>query len=74
MDASGYEIQYTSSKGFGEAETVKVKSGKISKTIKKLTSGIIYYVRIRAYKTVKVKGKNKRIYSGWVTCKKVKVK
>ncbi len=73
-DASGYEIQYASNKDFREAETVKVKSSKTKKTIKKLTSGKNYYVRIRAYKTVKVNGKSRRIYSGWVTCKKVKVK
>ena len=73
-DASGYEIQYASNKDFREAVTVKVKSSKTRKTIKKLTSGQNYYVRIRAYKTVKVNGKSRRIYSGWVACKKVKVK
>ena len=73
-DASGYEIQYASNKDFREAVTVKVKSSKTRKTIKKLTSGKNYYVRIRAYKTVKVNGKSRRIYSGWATSKKVKVK
>ncbi len=73
-DASGYEIQYALNKDFREAVTVKVKSSKTRKTIKKLTSGKNYCVRIRAYKTVKVNGKSRRIYSGWVTCKKVKVK
>ena len=74
MDASGYEIQYAADQDYRKSKTVKVKSGKTKKTIKKLTSGKSYYVRIRAYKTVEVNGKNRRVYSGWVTCKKVKVK
>ena len=67
-------IQYVANHDFRKAKTIKVKSGKTKKTIKKLTSGKSYHVRIRAYKTVEVNGKNRRVYSGWVTHKKVKVK
>lgn len=47
---SGYEIQYSTSKNFASAKTVKVSKGKTGYTIKNLKGNKKYYVRIRAYK------------------------
>ena len=47
---SGYEIQYSTSKNFASAKTIKVSKSKTSYTIKKLKESKKYYVRIRAYK------------------------
>ena len=64
---SGYEIQYSTSKSFKGAKTVKISKNKtVSKTIKKLKSKKTYYVRVRV-----VKGSYK---SSWSSDKKVKVK
>ena len=69
--STGYQIQYSTSKNFSKAKTVKIAgAGKRSTTIKKLTSKKTYYVRIRAYKIV-----NKRtVYGAWSVSKKVVVK
>ena len=53
--ATGYEIQYSTSSSFSKktTKTVKVKSYKtVSKTISKLKAKKKYYVRIRSYKKV----------------------
>lgn len=69
--ASGYQIQYSTEKTFKSAKSVKVKSAKTtSKTIKNLTKGKTYYVRIRTVKTV---GGN-NFYSKWSGYRTVKVK
>lgn len=47
---SGYEIQYSTSKNFDSAKTVKASKSKTSYTIKNLKGSKKYYVRIRAYK------------------------
>ena len=61
--ATGYEIQYSTSSKFKSAKKVTVKgAGKVTKTIKGLTKGKTYYVRIRAYKTVN----GGTVRSGWV--------
>ena len=50
--SSGYEIQYSTSKNFKGAKTLRISSGK--KTSTKISSGLkknkTYYVRIRCYK------------------------
>ncbi len=71
-DISGYEVQYSTSKKFTKktTKTVKVKKSSKKTTIKKLTKGKKYYVRIRTYKTVD----GKKIYSDWSKVKNVKVK
>ncbi len=67
----GYQIQYSLKSSFSSSKTVTVKKAKsASKTVKKLKSGKKYYVRIRAYKTVK----GEKIYSSWSAKKTVKTK
>ncbi len=70
---TGYEVQASTSKKFTSKTTEKVtiKKAKTTKiTIKKLSKGKKYYVKVRAYKTV---GKTK-VYSAWSAVKSVKVK
>ncbi len=76
-EISGYQIQYSTSKKFTKktTDTVTIKNAKTtSKTISKLKAKKKYYVRIRAYKTVKVNGKLTKIYSDWSGVKKVTTK
>ena len=68
---SGYELQYGLNKKFTKGQKiVKVKGSKISKKVKKLSSKKKYYVRIRAYKTIK----GGIIYGRWSKIKGKKVK
>ena len=72
-DASGYIVEYSTSKKFTKktTKTVKIKKGKTIKTaLKKLKSGKKYYVRIRAYKTVS----KKTVYGSYSSVKTVKIK
>lgn len=73
--AGGYEIQYsTSSKFKTGVKTITIqKAATTQKTIKKLKRHKKYYVRIRAYKTVKSGGKSTKLYSGW-TKKTIRIK
>ena len=71
----GYEVMYSTNKDFFGSKTVKVNGyKKTSVKIKKLQSKKTYYVKVRAYKSVKVVGRWVKIYSDWSTVKKVKVK
>jgi len=67
---TGYQLQYGLKKNFKNAKKVSVKAATVKQTLKKLTTGKTYYVRIRAFK--KVKGKT--YYSAWSAAKKAKVK
>lgn len=74
---NGYQVQYSTSKKFTKKTTkTKTYSGnkKFTKTIKSLKSKKTYYVRVRAYKTTKVKGKNIKVYTSWSKAKSVKTK
>ena len=72
---TGYQIQYSTSSKMSKAKKVTVTDNSTtSKTVKKLKKGKKYYVRVRTYKTVKINGKNTKIYSGWSKVKSVKVK
>lgn len=72
---TGYQIQYSKSSKFKKAKTVNVSKNKTtSKSVKKLSSKKKYYVRVRTYKTVKIDGKTKKVYSSWSKTKKVKTK
>ena len=60
---TGYEVQCALKKNFktGLKKTTIKKAGTASTTFKKLTKNKKYYVRIRAYKTVKVNGKSVKL-------------
>lgn len=71
--ASGYVVEYSTSKKFTSKTTKKVtiKKGKTTKTtLKKLKSRKKYYVRVKAYKTVN----KKAVYGNYSSVKSVKVK
>lgn len=69
---TGYQIQYSTKKGFGsKVKTVTVSKNKVtSKTIKSLKKNQKYYIRVRTYK----KAGNSKFYSGWSKTKSVKTK
>ncbi len=69
--ASGYEITYSTSSTFAKGnKKVLAKKGSItSTTIKKLTKGKKYYVRIRAYKKIGTV----TYYSAYSTKKSIKI-
>ncbi len=74
---TGYELQYSTVSKFSKKNTKKVllKNTTTSKKVTKLKPNKKYYLRIRSYKTVKVNGKNTKIYSGsWSKTKSVKTK
>lgn len=72
---TGYQIQYSTSSKFKKAKTVNVSKNKTtSKSVKKLSSKKKYYVRVRTYKTVKIDGKTKKVYSSWSKTKTVKTR
>ena len=72
---SGYQVQYSTSSKFKKAKTVTVSKNKTtSKSVSKLSAKKKYYVRVRTYKTVKVNGKNVKLYSGWSKAKSVTTK
>ncbi len=69
---TGYEVEYSTAKNFKKnSKVVTIKKAKTKKTtIKKLSKGKKYFVRVRAYKTVD----GKKIYGAWSAVKNVKVK
>lgn len=72
---SGYEIQYATNAKFKKPVTMKVKSKNTTKqTIGNLKVKQKYYVRVRTYQTVKIGGKNKKLYSKWSSAKAVTIK
>lgn len=68
--ANGYEVTYSLKKGFKKAQTVKVSATKAKVTLKKLKSGKVYYVKVRAYKV----HRGQTYYGAYSKVKKVKVK
>ena len=73
---TGYEVQYSTASNFKKGnKTVTVSKNKTtSKSVSKLSAKKKYYVRVRTYKTVKVNGKNVKLYSGWSKAKSVTTK
>ena len=73
---TGYEVQYSTSSNFKkDNKTVTVSKNKTtSKSVSKLSAKKKYYVRVRTYKTVKINGKNVKLYSGWSKAKSVTTK
>ncbi len=70
--ATGYQIQYCTSKAFKKGvKTITISRNKtITRTISKLTKGKRYYVRVRAYKSVKVNKKTQKLYGAWSSVKR----
>ena len=74
---TGYEVQYSTSRKFTRKTTkyVTVKgSKKVSRKISGRKPGKRYYVRVRTYKSVRVEGRTRKVYSGWSKVRSVKVK
>ena len=72
---TGYQVQYSTSSKFKSAKTATISKNKTtSKSVSKLSAKKKYYVRVRTYKTVKVNGKNVKLYSGWSKAKSVTTK
>lgn len=72
---NGYQLQYSLNSNFKSAKLLNVTRNKAtSKSISNLKSKKKYYVRIRTYKNVKVKGKSTKLYSTWSKSLNVKVK
>ena len=69
--ASGYQVMWSTYKNFSKNyKTKSVKAKYRSKTVTTAQSKKIYYVRVRAYKTIS----GKKVYSPWSNTKKVKTK
>lgn len=68
--AKGYKIMYSTDKNF-KKNVKTVLTTKTSKTIKGLTKGKTYYVKVCAYK---VDSKNSKVYGKYSTAKKVKIR
>lgn len=65
-NTSGYQISYSVKKTFADNKKKTVASFKSSSaTVSELKSNKKYYIRIRTYKTVKVNGKNVKMYGAW---------
>ena len=71
---AAYQIQYSTSKNFKKAKTVKVSAKSASKVLKKLKKNKKYNVRVRSYKVTKVNNKSKNVYSAWSAKKALKTK
>lgn len=75
-NATGYEIQYSTDRNFKNKKVTKivtVKNRKVTtNTLKNVTKGKKYYVRIRSYKNAKISGKTQKIYSAWSGAKNIK--
>ena len=69
--ATGYEIQYSTSKTFASGNKTVTAAGAstVSKVIAGLTKGKTYYVRIRACKTVN----NVKYVSVWSAARSLKI-
>lgn len=65
--ASGYEVSYATSKN-GKYKVVNSKSQKIS--LKRLTRGKKYYIKVRAYKLID----GRRVYSGYSSIKVIRTR
>lgn len=69
--ATGYQLQFSTDKRFKTKTVYAIKkASKVSKKIKYLSPYTTYYVRVRTYKTVKVNGKKKNVFSKFTAKKK----
>ena len=75
--ATGYQVQCSTDRKFkkGKRTALVKKKGTSAKTLAGLKKGKTYYVRVRAYKSVKSGGKEIRLYGPWSsTAKSRKIK
>ncbi len=72
----GYQVQYSTNRNFkGKAAKIAAAGKKeTTKNISRLNGKKKYYVRIRTYRTVKVNGKKKTLYSDWSKSKTIRTK
>lgn len=63
-NVTGYQIQYSTSKNFKSGTKTVTKKG-TSATLSKLKKGKKYYVRVRAYTSVKSGKKTVKMYGSW---------
>ena len=70
--ATGYQVQYCTSRAFKKGvKAITISKNKtVTKTIPKLARGKRYYVRVRAYKSVKVNKKTQKLYGAWSSGKR----
>ncbi len=70
--ATGYQVQYCTSRAFKKGvKAITISKNKtLTKTIPKLARGKRYYVRVRAYKSVKVNKKTQKLYGAWSSVKR----
>lgn len=69
---SGYKLKISQNKKFRKSKAYKIKNNK--QTISGLKQGEKYFIKARAYKKIKVKGKSKIVYGGWSKAKSKKIR
>lgn len=69
---SGYKVKLSQNRKFKKSKTYKIK--KNQKTVKGLKQGKKYFVKVRAYKKIKIKRKSKTVYGKWSKVKSMKIK
>ncbi len=69
---SGYKVKVAQNKKFKKSKIYIIK--KNQKTISGLKQGEKYFIKVRAYKKIKVKGKSKIVYGKWSRAKSVEIK
>ena len=68
---SGYKVKLSQNKKFKKSKTYRIK--KNQKTVKGLKQGKKYFVKVRAYKKIKIKRKSKTVYGKWSKVKSMKI-
>lgn len=70
--ATGYQIQYSPDRNFKKSvKTISINNkGRDSGNISKLKKGKKYYVRVRSYKNISMKGKAEKLYGEWSNTKR----
>ncbi len=75
VQTSGYQVACSTNSNFKTYSTMTIgNKNTTTVTISGLKAKKKYYVKVRTYKTVKVNGKNKKIYSSWSSVKNVTTK
>lgn len=72
--ASGYQVQYGTSKSLSKTGKTKLisKKSRSSLTLKKLKKKKTYYIRVRSFRKVQTGGKTLTLYGAWSKISKVK--